>query len=169
MPPTDKTPIPAGFLRDPLHLLALGFGSGCAPSTPGTAGTLVGVVLYLPMQYLHFPYYVLAVSVLFLIGIPICGRTARDLGEHDHGAIVWDEIVGYLATMTLAPLNGWWWMGAGFVLFRVFDIWKPWPIQLLDRRVPGGLGIMADDLLAAIYSLISLQIIAHFPVGWLQS
>ncbi len=147
-------------LKHPVHFLALGCGFGCVPKLPGTAGTLVGVLLYIPLQTLFWPIYVGIVLVLFLIGIWLCGKTAKDLGVHDHPAIVWDEIVGYLVTMILVP-SGWQWLLAGFVLFRLFDIWKPWPIYLIDKRVGGGFGIMIDDVIAGIFALLILQLIVY--------
>ena len=147
-------------LKHPVHLLALGFGTGLVPKLPGTAGTLVGVLLFMPLQHLSWPYYGAVTVLMFLAGIWICGRTAAYLGLPDHPGIVWDEIVGYLITMIAAPA-GWEWILLGFSLFRMFDIRKPWPINWIDRRVQGGLGIMADDALAAVYSLISLQFIAY--------
>lgn len=152
--------IPLTLLRHPVHLLSLGFGSGCAPKAPGTMGTLVGVLFYLPLQVLALPYYVGVVMFVSLIGIWLCGQTARALGVHDHPGIVWDEIAGFLLTMVAAP-SGWGWIALGFVLFRIFDIWKPWPIGLLDKQLKGGLGVMADDLLAGIFSLTIMQIIAY--------
>ena len=120
----------------------------------------MGVLLYIPLQTLFWPIYVGIVLVLFLIGIWLCGKTAKDLGVHDHPAIVWDEIVGYLVTMILVP-SGWQWLLAGFVLFRLFDIWKPWPIYLIDKRVGGGFGIMIDDVIAGIFALLILQLIVY--------
>ncbi len=152
--------IPLTLLRHPVHLLSLGFGSGCAPKAPGTMGTLVGVLFYLPLQLLALPYYVGVVVFVSLIGVWLCGQTARALGVHDHPGIVWDEIAGYLLTMVAAP-SGWGWIALGFVLFRIFDIWKPWPIGLLDKNLKGGLGVMADDLLAGIFSLTIMQIMAY--------
>ena len=143
-----------------MHLLALGFGSGLTPRLPGTAGTLVGVLLFIPLQHLPWPYYCAVTLLMFLAGIWLCRRTAGYLGVHDHPGIVWDEIVGYLITMIAAP-RGWQWILLGFSLFRMFDIRKPWPINWIDKRVQGGFGIMADDALAAVYSLISLQFIAY--------
>lgn len=148
------------LLLHPLHLLSLGFGTGLVPKLPGTAGTLVGVVLFVALQYLPWPYYLAVTFLMFVTGVWLCGRTAGYLGVHDHPAIVWDEIVGYLITMFLAPA-GWVWILLGFILFRIFDIWKPWPIRWLDKQVRGGLGIMIDDLLAAIFAMICLQIIAY--------
>ncbi|MET0070467.1 MAG: phosphatidylglycerophosphatase A [Candidatus Thiodiazotropha sp.] len=138
-------------MRKPTHLLAFGFGSGLLPKAPGTFGTLVGVPLYLLMQPLPLPLYILLVGLGFVAGLWLCQRAAEDLGVHDHSGIVWDEIVGYLAAMTFAPA-GWIWIVIGFLLFRLFDIFKPWPIRWIDRRVKGGLGIMLDDLAAGIYS-----------------
>ena len=145
-------------LKNPVHLLALGLGAGFTPKLPGTAGTLVGVCLYLLLPELPLVHYTGLLAVLFVPGIWICGRTARDLGVHDHPAIVYDEIVGYLVTMTLAP-PGWWWTVAGFLLFRLFDIWKPWPIRWVDRRVKGGLGVMLDDVVAGLFALVALQLV----------
>ncbi len=145
-------------LRNPLHLLAFGFGSGLSPTAPGTLGTLVAVPIYLAMQPLSLGLYLGLVLAGFLAGIWICGRTSRDLGVHDHGGIVWDEIIGYLFTMTLAPPGVWWVLG-GFLLFRFFDILKPWPIRWFDHQVPGGFGIMFDDMLAGLYAGLLLWLI----------
>jgi len=157
---SKNTPIPQGFLGNPIHLLAIGFGAGCVPKMPGTVGTLVGILFYLPMVYLSWPVYIGVTIVLFLLGVWLCEVTANHLGVHDHGGIVWDEIVGFLITMTAVPPD-WRFVLLGFVLFRLFDIWKPWPINWLDRKVSGGLGIMLDDLVAGIYALIILQLTAY--------
>jgi phosphatidylglycerophosphatase A len=149
------------LLRHPLDFLALGFGSGLVPTAPGTAGTVVAIPVYLLLQPLSVPVYIALVAALFIAGIPVCAHTARRMGVHDHPAIVWDEIVGYLVTMTFAPPGGLW-MAAGFVLFRLFDIAKPWPIRLLDRSVGGGFGIMADDLLAGIAAAAVLQLLVMY-------
>lgn len=137
------------LLRRPDHLLAFGLGAGLFPRAPGTAGTLVAVPLVLAMSALPTMAYLAVTVLMFFAGIWLCGRTATDLGVHDHSGIVWDEIVGYLVTVAWVPREGLW-LVAGFVLFRLFDIWKPWPISVLDRRVKGGLGIMLDDLLAGL-------------------
>jgi phosphatidylglycerophosphatase A len=110
---------------------------------------------------LALPIYVAAVAVLFGVGVVVCGATARDLGVHDHGGIVWDEVVGYLITMAFAP-HGWWWIVLGFVMFRVFDIAKPWPIGAVDRGVRGGWGIMLDDAIAGVYSGMALYLGARW-------
>lgn len=160
MPP----PVHPRLLLNPVHLLSLGFGSGLAPRAPGTAGTLIAIPVYLLMTGLGPTMYLLVTLFLLYIGIHLCQATAQRLGVHDHPAIVWDEIVGYLLTMVAVPL-GWIWIVAGFVLFRLFDIWKPWPIGYFDRRVSGGLGIMFDDLLAALYASIVLQLIIYVTGG----
>lgn len=152
---SPRTPS-AALLRHPVHFLALGFGSGLAPRAPGTFGTLAALPLYLLLAALPWPVYLAVVAALAVVGVALCAHTARALGEHDHPAIVWDEIVGYLLTMTAAPAGWPWWL-AGFALFRFFDILKPWPIRWADRRVHGGLGIMLDDLLAGAMAWLLLQ------------
>lgn len=142
-------PVPFALLRDPGHCLALGFGSGLLPRAPGTFGTLVAVPLYLLCMQLTTPLYLLIVLGAFGLGVYLCGRTARALQVHDHPAIVWDEVVGFLIAMAWAP-PGWLWVLVGFLTFRLFDILKPWPIRSLDRRLGGGLGIMLDDVLAGL-------------------
>jgi phosphatidylglycerophosphatase A len=154
-----RTPLPAAVLKDPRHWPALGFGLGAAPYAPGTFGTLLGIPLYLLIADWPLMGYLAAVLVLFMAGVALCGMTARALGVHDHAAIVFDEVVGFLVTMTLAP-PGWLWVAAGFALFRLFDIWKPWPIRRLDRGVHGGPGIMLDDVMAGLYALLVLQLVA---------
>ncbi|MFK7793728.1 MAG: phosphatidylglycerophosphatase A [Gammaproteobacteria bacterium] len=151
--PTWKT-----ILSNPIHLIAFGFGSGLAPKAPGTFGTLVAIPLYLLLEPLSLINFLLVVTLLSLFSFYIAGKSAEILGIHDHGGIVIDEICGYLITMTLAPA-GWQWIIIGFVLFRIFDIWKPWPINYLDKKVSGGVGIVLDDLMAGIYALLSLELI----------
>ncbi len=156
-------PIPFSAIKDPVLFLALGFGSGLARFAPGTFGTLVAVPLYWFMQPLSIVYYSLVTLLLLAVGVFLCGSAANKLGVHDHPAIVWDEIVGYLITMFLAPA-GLIWVIAGFILFRLFDIWKPWPIAWLDAKVSGGFGIMIDDVLAGIYAAVGLQLLVLFFV-----
>lgn len=158
---TKRTPLPNSIWRNPVHLLAFGLGSGAMPFAPGTFGTLLAIPLFLLMQPLPLWLYLLITLMLALLGIWLCGRTARELGVHDHSGIVWDEIVGYLITMIAVPAQ-WPWVLAGFLLFRLFDILKPWPIGWADRRVQGGLGIMLDDVLAALYALLILQLALRY-------
>lgn len=143
-------------LKNPVHFLALGFGSGLAAKAPGTFGTLAAIPLYLLMAPLPLTWYIGLTLVGVFAGFYICGKAAQDMGVHDHGAIVWDEVVGLLITMLAAP-SGWGWLLVGFGLFRFFDIIKPWPIRWLDAKVHGGFGIMIDDVLAGVFSFICLQ------------
>ena len=144
--------------QDPAHVLSFGFGSGLLPRAPGTWGTVVAIPLYLALSKCNWRIYLFVTLLAFLLGIYVCDRTARFLDVHDDARIVWDEIVGYLLTMFLIPA-GWFWVVAGFVLFRLFDIWKPQPIRWVDARVGGGLGIMLDDVLAAFFAWISLELL----------
>lgn len=147
-------------LTSPVHFLAFGFGSGLSPKAPGTMGTLAAIPLYLLLMNLPLTGYLLAVLLISVAGIWICGESSRRLGVHDHGGIVWDEFAGFLLTMTAAP-QGWAWIVLGFALFRLFDIWKPWPVRVADRQLHGGLGIMLDDILAGIYAWLVLQAVAY--------
>jgi len=151
----------AQVLRSPVHLLAFWFGSGLSPRGPGTAGTVAAIPLWLLLRWWSpsLPVYLGLLVVLFVFGCWVCGESAKRLGVHDYGGIVFDEVVGLLITcVPLLPALGWvrgregWWLLAAFLLFRLFDIWKPWPIAWFDRRVEGGFGIMLDDVLAAIYA-----------------
>ena len=150
-------PIPPALLRNPLHLLSLGFGSGLAPRAPGTWGTLVAVPFYLMLAPLPLAWYLLAVMLAFVVGVFLCTYTSKALGVHDHSGIVWDEFVGFWITMIAVPAS-WPWILAGFVLFRLFDIVKPWPVKLADAKMKGGFGIMFDDVLAGLYALAVLHI-----------
>ncbi|MFU8833582.1 MAG: phosphatidylglycerophosphatase A, partial [Wenzhouxiangella sp.] len=132
-------------MTTPSGFLALGLGSGLSPKAPGTAGTAMGMVLALPLGGMPAWAGLVAVLVAFVAGVWICDSACRQLGRHDHGAIVWDEFVGIWLVLALVPFEWIWWIAA-FVLFRVFDIVKPWPIGWLDRRVHGGLGVMVDDI-----------------------
>jgi len=116
----------------------------------------VALPIYYFLMQLPVLVYLLICIILFVAGIFICDKTANDMGVHDHPAIVFDEVVGMLFVLALVPA-GWSWLALGFVYFRLFDIWKPWPIRTLDKKVPGGFGIMVDDLLAAIYAWLGLQ------------
>ncbi|WP_045387351.1 phosphatidylglycerophosphatase A [Vibrio rotiferianus] len=158
-------------LKNPWHLLATGFGSGLSPVVPGTMGTLASIPLFLLLAQLPFSLYVVAVLFSCVIGIKICQVTSDDMGVHDHGSIVWDEFAGFWITMSLVPalnipLTEWKWLLTGFILFRFFDMVKPWPIGWLDKRVHGGLGIMIDDIVAGIMAGIALFFVAKCA-GWM--
>ena len=147
--------------RDPAFFLAFGFGSGLMPKAPGTWGTAAAIPVYLLLANASPTIYLLATIAAFVLGVFLCNKVSKALGEHDYSGIVWDEIVGYLLTMCLAP-PGFIWLIIGFVLFRLFDIWKPQPIRWVDERVHGGLGIMLDDVLAAIPAWIIMQSLAWY-------
>jgi phosphatidylglycerophosphatase A len=154
--PESEVVVDVGLLRDPAHFLALGFGAGLAPVAPGTFGSLVG--LGIGACLLGGPGRgALAAATLLavLAGIVICGSSARRLGVHDHPAIVWDEIAGQMIALLAAPAT--WWGGLlAFAAFRLFDIWKPWPIREVDHGMRGGLGIMLDDVLAGLLAALTL-------------
>lgn len=164
---SDKNPGGLGDrarLSNPIHFLALGFGSGLSPKAPGTMGTLAAIPLFLLISWLPLAAYLAVVVLVSVVGIWICDRAARDFGVHDHPAIVWDEIAGFLVTMIAVPA-GLAWVVLGFLLFRLFDILKPWPIRWLDRHVHGGVGIMLDDLLAGAFALVLLHLLLWLMGG----
>ncbi|PHS71081.1 MAG: phosphatidylglycerophosphatase A [Methylophaga sp.] len=151
------------LVKRPVCFLGLGFGSGLAPVAPGTFGTLAAVPIYWLMKDLSLVIYLAILIIGFIVGIWICQKSAEWLGKDDPSAVVWDEIIGYLITMIAAP-SGWQWLLLGFVLFRIFDILKPWPISWADKALHGGLGIMLDDVIAGIFAGIILQIFVYYTL-----
>lgn len=145
-------------LKQPIQFLALGFGSGLAPKAPGTFGTLAAIPIFLLLSMLTPLLYFIVVALLSIAGIYICGKAADDAGVHDHPAIVWDEFIGLFITMFMIPVS-WQSVLIGFLLFRLFDILKPWPISYIDKNISGGLGIMLDDILAGVFALVIMQLI----------
>lgn len=145
-------------LKNPIHFLALGFGTGVAPKAPGTFGTLAALPFLYFLSFATLVEYLWVTAVVCLAGIYICGKAASDAGEHDHGAIVWDEIAGYIITMIAIPMT-WQSLLVGFILFRFFDILKPWPISFIDKKCHGGLGIMLDDVVAGLMALLCMHLI----------
>ena len=145
------------LLKRPVCFLGLGFGTGLAPKAPGTFGTLAALPIYWLMQDLSLAMYLAFTVFAFVAGIWICQQAANWLAKEDPSAVVWDEIVGYLVTMIAAP-SGWQWMVIGFVLFRFFDIVKPWPISYADKNLHGGFGIMVDDVIAGIFAWIVMYL-----------
>ena len=146
--------------RSVLHWIAFGGGAGLAPRAPGTAGTIVAIPIYAGLATQPLAIYLLTAVLAAAAGIWICGRTARELGVHDHPGIVLDEIAGFLVTMTALPFD-WPWIAAGFVVFRILDAAKPWPISLADRKVGGGLGIMLDDVIAGALACAALHAVRY--------
>jgi phosphatidylglycerophosphatase A len=144
--------------QDPAWFIAFGFGSGLMPFAPGTWGTLAAIPVFLCISATHWSIYALITVLLFALGVRVSDQVSKALGVHDYPGIVWDEVVGYLLTMFLVPVSAYTLL-AGFILFRIFDIWKPFPIRVIDAKVQGGLGIMLDDVLAAIPAWILLQVL----------
>ncbi len=146
----------------PAHFFSLGFGSGLSPVAPGTAGSLLAIPLFMALAgFLSLWPLLLVVALAFVIGIWFCDLTGKALGVSDHGGIVWDEIVAMWLILAFTPPT-WLWFGIAFLLFRLFDIWKPFPIRYFDQHVKGGFGVMLDDVLAAGYALAVLKLLEHF-------
>src|SRR5512132_2968349 len=166
---TSRTPDARFLLSHPAHFIALGFGSGLAPRAPGTFGTLAGLILFLLLEQVMAPWHVALLAIpFFFLGIWACEVTSRDLGVQDHGAIVWDEIVAFLPVALFAnksPLM----LAVAFGLFRLFDIWKPFPIRQVERRVKGGFGVMVDDVLAAAYACAVIALLVEASHRYLES
>jgi len=159
-------------LVNPMHLAAIGFGSGLAPKAPGTFGTLAAVPLFYVLAMLNIESYLIMLVVTSLLGFWFCEVTSQAMGVHDHKAIVWDEFVGYWITMFPVLLIypsiestldiPFIWVAIGFVLFRFFDVLKPFPISWLDKKVAGGFGIMIDDIVAGVFAAVGLFLIMHY-------
>lgn len=155
--------IPFAYLKNPIHFLALGFGSGLMPKAPGTFGTVAAIPVFLLLSQYDLWIFMAITAIISIVGIYICSYTSKALGVHDHSGIVIDEIAGYLITMIAVPAE-WLWMLVGFVLFRVFDILKPWPISWIDKNMHGGFGIMFDDVVAGLLALSCLHLIMFFYI-----
>jgi len=156
---TSRSPDARFALAHPAHFIATGFGIGLVPFAPGTFGTLVGLAIYWLLALALPPLAIAFLAIpLFLVGVWACDVTGRALGVPDHGAMVWDEIVAFLPLAAVSS-NSPYLQALAFVLFRVFDIWKPFPIRELERRVKGGLGVMIDDAVAAGYAYMAFAII----------
>ena len=148
------------LVSHPVHFFSLGFGSGLAPRAPGTFGTIVGLPLFWLISSYSLSVKLAIIAALFVLGIYCCDKTGKALGVADHGAIVWDEIVAMMLVLVFAPLTWLGWLVA-LCLFRLFDIWKPFPIHYFDAKLKNGFGVMFDDLLAAIYAIICLLLLAR--------
>ncbi|MBT8048800.1 MAG: phosphatidylglycerophosphatase A [Xanthomonadales bacterium] len=148
-------------LSTPAGFLAFGFGSGLFRHAPGTMGTVAAIPFALVLKILPETVFWIVLASTFLAGIHICGVSSKRLGRHDPGGIVWDEMVAYWLTVAFLPMSWGWWLAA-FLLFRFFDIVKPWPIRQLEKRFGGGLGIMLDDVIAAVFAMVILAAAARF-------
>lgn len=151
-------PIPEAVWRDPVYFMAFGLGSGTIPFAPGTFGTLLAIPFYLLLQPLSLTAYLTFVIAFIIFSSWISERVSRQIHEHDHPGMCIDEFAGFFVTMINAP-HGWGWVLLGFLLFRLFDIWKPWPINIIDKKVHGGFGMVLDDIVAGIFAMIIIQIL----------
>ncbi|WP_266170059.1 phosphatidylglycerophosphatase A family protein [Dyella subtropica] len=149
------------LISSPAGWLACGFGSGLAPIAQGTFGSLAALLPWLLLRHLSMPLYLLVIVLGFAIGVWACDVAGRALGVDDHRSIVWDEFIGQWIALAPALLAPWWAVLAGFALFRLFDVWKPWPIGWLDRRLKGGLGVMMDDVVAGLFAAVVLGVLAQ--------
>jgi len=154
-------PLPWRVLRDPVHLLSTGLGSGLSPWAPGTAGSVLALVPCWFAAPLPWQWKLGIAIVLFAAGVWICGASARRLGVHDHPGIVFDEIAAMLTLMLAVPERSVSALLIAFAFFRIFDIGKPWPIRDMDHRIEGGLGIMLDDQMAALYAAVCMIVTRH--------
>jgi len=155
---TRRIPTLRFLFSHPAHFIALGFGAGLAPVAPGTVGTLVALPIAAALRaYANDAVFIATIVGAFAVGVWAAGRTGKALGEGDHGAIVWDEVVAFLLVLFFVgsdPMRE----AFAFVLFRAFDITKPPPARFIDREWHGGFGVMADDVVAAFYALVVLAL-----------
>ncbi|NBC48130.1 MAG: phosphatidylglycerophosphatase A [Gammaproteobacteria bacterium] len=160
------TPTPPAFEPGrPEHWIAFGFGAGLSPMAPGTMGTLVAVPIYLVLASLPGMVYGIALAALIAIGIWACSKVLAESDDQDPPSIVWDEVLGFLVAMAAAPMISLNWIILGFLLFRLFDIYKPWPVSWFQRRFHGGFGIIADDLAAGAMAWLVLKVMAMIVVA----
>lgn len=150
------------LLATPAGWIACGLGSGLAPVAQGTFGSLAAILPWLLLRELSLPINLLVIVLGFALGVWACERAGRALGVDDHRALVWDEFVGLWIALLPALLAPWWAVILGFALFRLFDVWKPWPIRVFDRRLKGGLGVMVDDVVAGVFAAAVLALALHF-------
>jgi phosphatidylglycerophosphatase A len=149
------------LLSSPAGWLACGFGSGLAPVAQGTFGSLAAILPWLLLRQLSLPINLLVIAIGFAIGVWACDVAGRALGVDDHRSLVWDEFIGQWIALLPALLAPWWAVVVGFILFRLFDVWKPWPIRWLDRHLKGGMGVMVDDVVAGLFAAILLWLVLH--------
>lgn len=150
--------IPDLVWKKPSYFIAFGFGSGALPFAPGTFGTLMAIPFYLALRLLPNSLYLLTLAIISIASMWLCNKISEEIGIDDHQGMCLDEFIGFFVTMYAAP-PGVIWIVWGFILFRIFDIWKPWPIKQLDENVKGGFGMIFDDILAGIYAFIVLHLL----------
>jgi phosphatidylglycerophosphatase A len=150
------------LLATPAGWLACGFGSGLAPLAQGTFGSLAAILPWLLLRQLSVPLNVLVIVMGFAIGVWACDVAGRALGVDDHRSLVWDEFIGQWIALLPALLAPWWAVALGFVLFRLFDVWKPWPIRYLDKHLKGGFGVMVDDVIAGVFAAVALKLVLTY-------
>lgn len=150
------------LLATPAGWIACGLGSGLAPVAQGTCGSLAAILPWLALRELSLPWNLAIIVVGFVLGVWACNVASRALGVDDHRALVWDEFVGQWIALLPALLALWWAVILGFALFRLFDVWKPWPIRVFDRRLHGGLGVMVDDVIAGVFAAVVLAVVLYF-------
>lgn len=154
-------------LKNPWHLLALGFGSGLSPKAPGTAGSFLAMFICMGLLLLPWYYTLIVAIIFFILGTKACHEAEKAMGTHDHGGIVVDEFVGMFISILFFPTGQWQLAILAFILFRIFDITKPYPINIADKKIPGGLGVMVDDVIAGIFALIAGHIVLYFAGSYL--
>ncbi|HKT27949.1 phosphatidylglycerophosphatase A [Dyella sp.] len=150
------------LLSTPAGWLACGFGSGLAPVAQGTFGSLAAILPWLLLRQLSLPLNGLVIVVGFALGVWACDVAGRALGVDDHRSLVWDEFIGQWIALLPALLAPWWAVVLGFALFRLFDVWKPWPIRYLDKHLKGGFGVMVDDVIAGVFAAIVLKLVLAY-------
>lgn len=150
------------LLSTPAGWLACGFGSGLAPVAQGTFGSLAAILPWLLLRELSLPFNLLVIAAGFAIGVWACDVAGRKLGVDDHRSLVWDEFIGQWIALLPALLAPWWAIVLGFALFRLFDVWKPWPIRYFDRHLKGGLGVMVDDVMAGLFAAVVLKLVLTY-------
>jgi len=150
------------LLKTPAGWLAVGFGSGLTPKAQGTFGSLAAILPWLFLRDLTALAWLGVIVVSFVVGVAACDVAGKILGVDDHRSLVWDEFTGQWIALLPALHGPWWTVVCGFVLFRLFDVWKPWPIAWFDRRVKGGLGVMLDDVIAGMFAAVALLVLVHF-------
>jgi phosphatidylglycerophosphatase A len=153
-------PVPIAVWRNPLYFSGFGFGSGAMPFAPGTFGTLMAIPFYLLLRPLPLVYYIVFVMFFIAASSWLCDYLSRKIHEHDHPGMCIDEFAGFFVTMINAP-QGWGWISLGFIFFRIFDVWKPWPIRFIDEKIHGGFGMVLDDVVAGLAGLIIIQFLRY--------